>query len=209
MLALIGAAVLSCGIILILPLTQLIQDPAPPFLEFREVVTTELPPPPPPPPKQTIAAPESAAVPQLSSAASIENMAFTPLDIKLNPGIGDALAMGAQPYDFETEIDVIAAIQHVFTFADLNEVPHVISTPRFSFPRRLTRRGITSGNVVLLIEIDTRGRAKVLEILSSSHELLEPVAEKIVRESLFSIPKVDGKLQTVRGEWPIYLNAPQ
>ena len=208
MLALIGAAMLSFGIILILPLTQLIQDPAPPQLEFREVMTIKLPPPP-PPPKQPIAPPEPAAVPQLASAAPIENMAFKPLDIKLNPGIGDALAMGIQSNDFEAEIDVVAAIQQVFTFADLTEVPHIISTPRFSFPRSLTRRGITSGKVVLLIEIDTRGKAKVLEILSSSHELLEPVAEKVVRESLFSIPKVDGEPQTVRGEWPIYLNAPQ
>ena len=205
LMALIGAIALASTLFLIIPLTQLLGDLNSNIITYREILTIKPPPPLVPPSIQPEELPKED-LPKLEP--EIEELTLNQLELSLNPGIGDALAMGIRMQKFETELDAIEAIRKVFTFADLPQPPHIINTPRITFPRELIQRGIKEGKVVLLIEIDERGKAKVLSVLSSTHSRLEPVAKGIAKRALFTIPEVDGTPVKVQGEWPLYLQAP-
>lgn len=207
-LALIGAVLLACGLILIIPLTQLMGNFKPEITTYRKIITLQ-PPPPPTPPSRELEPPPQQEPPMPELNTPPQALTPKPLDLALNPGIDDAIAMGLQALTFNPEADVIAEIKAVFTFQDLPETPRVLNTPRITFPPELSRRGIKEGKVVLLIEINEQGKAKTLKIISSTHPKLEPVAQRIVKQALFSVPQVDGKAVKVQGKWPLYLQAPQ
>lgn len=205
--ALLGAVLLACSLILIIPLTQIMEDLEPEIITYREVVTLPLPPPLVPPSEQV--EPQRAEAPPLVPVDTLlETIPPKQLDLSLNPGIGDAVAMGVEHGSFATEVDVMANIKEVFTFADLPQAPQVLNTPRITYPQALIRRGIKEGKVIVLIEINEQGRARVLEMISSTHPKLEPVAKRIVKGARFTIPKVNGEVVKVRGKWPLHLQAP-
>lgn len=206
-LALIGATLLASALFLIIPLTQLLGDLNSKTITYREILTLKQPPTLAPPSIQPQEPLEEDPLPKREP--EIKALTLNPLELSLNPGIEDALAMGIKMQTFQTELDVVGAIKKVFTFADLPQTPRIINTPRIIFPRELIQRGIKEGKVVLLIEIDERGKAKVLSVISSTHSRLEPVAKGIAKRALFTIPKVNGNPAKVRGEWPLYLQAPQ
>ena len=206
--AIVGAVVIAFSLFLIVPLTQILAKPPSKIVEYREIVTIKPPLPPTPPSKdiEPLKEPEPAP-PEFKQPT--ENLQLNPLDLTLNPGTGDAIAMGVRTREFESEIDVMGDIEKIFTFADLPQAPRILNTPRITFPKSLTRRGIKDGKVVLLVEIDQKGRARVLKIISSSHPKLEPVAKDVVKRALFTTPEIEGETVTVRGEWPLYLQAPR
>ena len=84
----------------------------------------------------------------------------------------------------------------------------MIASPRFDYPQSLIRRGIRKGTVDLLIRIDKKGNANVLQVLSSSHNELTRVAKRLVERSRFTTPKIDGVPVTVDGNLPLTLESP-
>jgi protein TonB len=198
----LGTAVL---LFLLIPLTQLIDEVDAPDLKVREVRFAPPAPAPPPPPPQELTTPAKSdpmppKMPQTPPPIDIQV-----LDVALNPGSGDAVAMGIDTSDFMTKVDMTADIQELFTFEDLSEAPRLINQPRFRFPSQLARRGINEGKVIVEIEILPSGRARLRRIISSTHPELEEPAREIVRSARFTKPEVNGRPQTVRGRFPLIL----
>lgn len=103
-------------------------------------------------------------------------------------------------FDRELKVDLGEDIQ--FSFDDLNYNPTLLHTGgfKFDFPRELSRRGIKEGTVTIRIEIDKKGKAKVLEVLSSTHALLVPLVRGVVSHARYTIPQKDGEAVSTMGE---------
>ena len=201
----IGGALAMAGLLfLLIPLTQLLDKLAAPELKVREVSFVPPPPEPPPPPPEEPPPPESERTPP-EMPPEPPPIQIKALDVALNPGSGDAVAMGIATPDLNLERDMTADIQKLFTFEDLAEAPRLINQPRFRFPAQLARRGINQGKVIVEIDILPNGRAQLRRIISSTHPDLEDAARQIVRSARFSKPEVNGQLQTVRGRFPLIL----
>ena len=201
----IGGALGTAGLLfLLIPLTQLLDEVEPPDLEVREVSLAPPPPEPPPPPPDEVTPPEREQprpeMPQEPPPIQIEK-----LDVALNPGVGDAVAMGIPSPHLNVANDMTGDIQKLFTFEDLAEAPRLINQPRFRFPPEVARRGIDEGKVIVEIDILPNGRARLRRIISSTHPGLEDAAREIVRSARFTKPEIDGRAQTVRGRFPLIL----
>ncbi|MFU8847111.1 MAG: energy transducer TonB [Opitutales bacterium] len=204
--AIAGAFGTAGLLFLLIPLTQMLDEVAAPDLELRAVSLVPPPPEPPPPP------PEVEATKSAEAEALPPDMPKPPppievqtLDVALNPGSGDAVAMGIEMPDFETGASMTAEIEQLFTFDDLPEAPRLINQPRFRFPRELARRGIREGQVIVEIDIQPNGQARLRRIISSTHPELESAAREIVDSARFTKPEVNGRPQTVRGRFPLIL----
>ena len=208
-LALFGATILTIGLFLLVPITQAIDAPNFEKKIIEMPAPIHLPPPSPPPkslPKVEKIKETSTQKPKLEqSKASAQ---IKGLDFDFTVGMGVELGISGGFGNFETEIDVVQQVKELFTFDDLSAPPRYISIPRLIFPKELIRRGIKEGKVVMLIEIDETGKAKVLEIISSTHPRLEPEAIRIVRKAKFTLPIINGIPTKVQGEWPLLLKAP-
>ena len=204
--ALGGALVLATLIFLLIPLAQSSDDPAN-VIDYREVVLVQ--PPVPITPPSAAEPPPEKEPPKPKFKKQFDDLDINQLELSLNPSIEGALAIGLASGSFDAEIDTIEAIQEMFTFADLPQAPKIINRPRIQFPRELIQRGIPEGRVVALIEIDEKGRAKIIEIISSTHPQLVETARDVIDQAQFTKPLVDGVAWKVRGEWPLTLRAPQ
>lgn len=201
----IGGALGMAGFLFILiPLTQMLDKVEKPELKIREVRFSppppESPPPPPEKPQPPKSEPPPPEIPQEPPPIRVEK-----LDVALNPGAGDAVAMGIAPPELQIKDDMTEGMQNLFTFEDLGEAPRLINTPPFRFPSELVKRGVTEGKVVVEIDILPNGRARLLRIISSTHRELEEPVRRIVKAARFTKPKVDGRPQTVRGRFPLNL----
>ncbi|WP_158279731.1 energy transducer TonB [Coraliomargarita sinensis] len=201
----IGGALGTAGLLfLLIPLTQLLDKVEQPDLEVREVTFSPPPPELPPPPPDEMEPPE-AEEPPPEMPKEPPPIEIDALDVALNPGAGDAVAMGIPTPDLNMEQDMTGDIQKLFTFEDLSESPRLINQPRFRYPSRLARRGIDEGKVIVEIDILPNGRAELRRIISSTHPELEEAAREIVRSARFTKPEVNGRPQTVRGRFPLIL----
>ena len=206
--ALSGAFLLAIMVFLIVPATQWINASNTETIDLREVLIVqpatpvELPLAPEQPPAK-----EHAPKPKFQQQPAGPNL--TQLARSLNPGISHALAIGMASTGFQMEIDTVGDIEKLFTFDDLPEAPRIINYPKIHYPQELIRRGIKEGRVVVLIEIDERGRAEVVNINSSTHPQLIKTAKDVIRQAQFTKPLINGTARQVRGEWPITLRAPR
>jgi len=206
-LALLGALVMALLVFLAIPVTQHLGNPRSDLIEFREAITITPPPPMvlPPTPEQ-VQPKEPEPTPEFKQ--QLQDFSLSRLELSLNPGISGALRIGSAGNSFMTEVDALSEIQQLFTFADLESAPRIINNPSIVYPRELIRSGIREGRVLVRIEIDTKGRARVLEIISATEPRLIPAAKEVIRKARFTAPKVGGVPQKVHGEWPIILRAP-
>jgi TonB family protein len=207
MVAFLGAIFLATLLFLVIPFTQSLIDVEKEISTFREVIII------PPPVIDDLVPPEEIPeevleepLPELEQ--ELQELSLNQLEISLNPGIGDALSMGIKSHNLQTQVNVIGDIKQIFTFKDLPQAPRRLNMPSFTFPSTLIKKGVAVGTVVLLVEINPKGRVEVLEILSSTHKSLEGVAVSFARRSRFTIPKIDGVPRTVRGNYPVTLCAP-
>jgi hypothetical protein len=212
-----GAAVilslLFCGALLwLMTLTQLQPERAPDDLMVRELKLT---PPPPPPPRQPQRTRKSVKkmLPDLSTAKTPSKVRLeTPpleLDYKMELDVEAQLVPDA--FDMDMNLEAEVALQGIFGFEELDRPPTLLHNGafRFSFPKDLLRRGVKRGQVVVLIEIDKSGRAKVLEVASASHAQLIPIAKRLVSMAQYSAVTVAGEPVVASGRWPVVLEAPK
>ncbi len=202
----IGSILLAGLLFLLIPLTQKLNNQSPKILDFRETVTIQPPQIITPPSEDTSQDP--APEPQLEFEQQLTELTLSQLELSLNPGIGDAIKIGVKGSGFKTDFNAVSNIQEMFTFADLQQTPTIVNQPRIQFPSKLVRRGIKKGRVVAKIEINEKGRAAILKIISSTSPELIPSAKSVIRQARFTPPKVNGKPATVQGDWPISLRAP-
>lgn len=206
-IALAGSALLAVFIFLLIPITQHLDNLRGKIIDFRETMTLAPPPPMviPPAPEQVQ---QNEPEPPPEFERQLQNLSLNQLELNLNPGISDALKIGLAGGGFVTEVDAVSDIQKLFTFADLQEAPRIINRPNFVYPNELARRGVRQGKVIVKIEINEKGRARILKVVSTTHPGLVGPAKEIIRQARFTPPKVDGVAQKVIGEWPINLKAP-
>lgn len=200
------AFVLATVLFLIIPTTQILDSPDRVGITSREMNLAALAPPRPQPTREPIEPEKEVRRPEFQE--SFQELNLRELELSLNPGIGDALAMGVGSVSLEQEVDILEQIQQVFQFRDLESTPSMIASPRFDYPQSLIRRGIRKGTVELLIRIDKKGNASVLQVVSSPHDDLTRVARRLVGRSRFTIPKIDGLPVVVDGNLPLNLEAP-
>ena len=201
----IGGALGTAGLLfLLIPLTQLLDKVEEPDLKVREVSFSPPPPEPPPPPPEEEPPPEPEETPP-DMPEEPPPIQIDALDVALNPGAGDAVAMGIPTPDLNVASDMTHEIRKLFTFEDLAEAPRLINAPRFRFPSKLARRGVDEGKVVVEIDILPSGRAELRRIISATHPELIDAARSIVRSARFTKPEVDGRPQAVRGRFPLIL----
>lgn len=221
------ALFLASMLFILIPLTQTMpgieeED----VLIMRETSVISMPPPPAPPPDQdriVQVEERNAAVEDINldsqptPSAGSPSVAIQSLQLSLSPGTGDAVAMGGPLAKVETGVGMIGGaagdglgdgLSKMFTFSDLRETPRILYVPAIRYPESLIRRRINQGEVVMLIEIDQEGRAKVERVISSTRPELEAVAVDAIRRARFSIPKIDGRPVRVRGRLPLTLHAP-
>lgn len=74
--------------------------------------------------------------------------------------------------------------------SELDSLPRARRTGRFSWPSRAKGR---SGVVKLLIEISTKGKVRVVKVVSSTDSALTTAAQKIATGSLYTTPTYKGK----------------
>jgi len=206
LLALAGALGMAGLLFMLIPLTQLLDEVAAPDLTVREVSLSPPPPEPPPLPPDEVTPPPAEPEPVPTKLPQpLPQIEIQTLNVALNPGRGDAVAMGIDTSDFKTAAQVTAEIQQLFTFEDLAEAPRLINQPRFRFPSQLARRSIREGKVIVEIDILPNGQARLRRIISTTHPELEEPAREIVRSARFTKPEVNGQAQTVRGRFPLIL----
>lgn len=194
----ITAAILTAGLFLLLPLTQYFQGGGNDDKEIRQVAIT--PPPPPidfdePPPFEE--PPPEVEVQQLESPPP--EISLSALNASLNVGSG-AGSVAVNMDDFDTEVNAVE--QMFFSLAELDRVPKKISGRPLEYPYEMRRNGI-EGFVRLEVEIDERGRLKVLDVLESTHrQFIKPAIES-AESSLFEKPMKNGKAVATRFTLPI------
>ena len=173
-------------------------------------------PPPPPPPKEifkkVMQKPIDVSMMTPKSSQSPVILETAPLDLQYDVDLKPVVKL-SNDYQFNVEVDVeiAQALQTHFNFEALSEGPRPLGSGgfKYAFPTLLRKRGIKEGKVVVLIEINTKGRASVLQVQTYTHKSLVPIAKRYVKMTPFTIPTVDGRAVTAKGIWPVILRAPK
>lgn len=203
--AAVFAALLACMLFLLVPLTQSLTPPPKRDLVVRE--TAMVPPPPPKLPPIEEPPPETPRTPPVLQTPK-PAVELRQLQLALEPSHQDALSMGTDLSSFTLAVDVVAEIQKVFSFDELDTEPRVLIAPKITYPEALRRMGIRQGTVELIVLIDATGRVKVESIVSSTHPQFEALAKRTAENFRFTPPTVNGKPVPVRRTWPLTIQAP-
>jgi TonB family protein len=216
-----GALLLAALLFLLIPATQMLPDEMDEILSLREMDISSIPPisnnpPPPELEEEEVQLDVDLLVPEIlfeqaTNASSVQEPVLQALPLSYSPGGGDTVLMGAPLAEIQTGVSVSGAgldFSKIFSFSDLRETPRILHIPAVRYPDSLIRRGVKRGEVVLLIEIDPEGKARVEKVISCSHPELESLAVDTVHRSRFTIPRIEGKAVRVKGRWPLVFNAP-
>jgi hypothetical protein len=208
-LSFLGAILLNLGLFLLIPLTQQIEIPDNDQQRLQLNQPVLLPPPDAPSkplPKVESFQPSNPQKPKLKHLAQQDPLKGLELQLDIGPGVNLELE-GYKDIAIETDIDVTQAVREMFTFEDLTTPPRYLTKPNIIYPRELSRRGIWKVTVVLLIEINEDGKAKTLEVISSTHPRAIPEAKNVINKTPFTKPIVNGKPQKVIGQFSVVLQA--
>ncbi len=209
--AAIGAVAMAALLYLVIPFSQALQGGDYDRWVVREMEVVAIEPPRPPEleeeEEEPEPEPEEEEMPELPEEDF--QIEFTQLDVYLNPGMGDAVAIGIQSGAFDLEADTMGAIQDVFDFDELASPPSRINTPRYDYPRQLERQGVREVRLVVEILIDERGRSRFQKILeaSHSHSAVEGLARSLANQVRFTVTEIEGRPVKVRARFPITLQS--
>ena len=209
MVAMAGAVVMATMLYMIIPISQVLQGGDGSRIEYREIEPVIIDPPEPPEVEEEEPEEEEPEEEMPELPQEMLQIELTQLDISLNPGMGDAVAMGIRPSSMDMEADTVGAIQDIFEFDDLANPPSRINTPRYDYPRQLERRGIREIRVVVEILIDESGRARFQRILETSyaHASVDVVARSLANQVRFTVTEIEGRPVKVRARFPITLKS--
>lgn len=196
---LLGSAV-AFFIMLLVPLTQIMQ-PVRSSVESIEAVELASPPPPPaledppppPPPKEEPPPPELKTPPPMPTLDQLE--------VSLNPGTGGDLSLGLTlGFDFSTES--ADQLEQLFGFGELDEVPRLVREGRFRYPPNAPR-GRGEAFVRVLVHVKKDGRVAVQRVIDFSHQELIDAARRMAEDSRFSAPMRNGQPVLSKYEWTL------
>ncbi len=93
------------------------------------------------------------------------------------------------------------------SLADIDSPLQSVFIPPNLFPDELIKRGVTSGTVKVIMEVDARGRATVKEVLGCTHpELIAPVVQS-VNQAIYTAPLKNGRPAVVTIARSVNFNA--
>ncbi|TVP78268.1 MAG: hypothetical protein EA353_08675 [Puniceicoccaceae bacterium] len=194
---------LGCGIalfiMLLVPLTQLMQ-PDRERAEMIEALEMAAPPPPPPPPDPPPPPPEREEEPPPEFEPPPPMPTLEQLEVSLNPGTGGALGLDIGiGFDFSTEST--EQLEQIFGFGELDELPRLLNENLpFRYPPNAPR-GRGNAFVDLLIIIDQEGRVRVQDVYDFSHRELLQSARQHVERFRFTAPVRGGRPVSARYRW--------
>jgi len=163
-----------------------------------DIGSLPLPPPPPPPaPAQTSPAAPALDLPLASADVSFiapPDIVSTAIDMHL-----EVPPLQMQPAHWQAlELDISA-----LSLNQLDALPQLQTPLNATFPRKLSRRGVTTVLVKLDVLIDEQGRLTLLDIVENPYPELEHEIARLVRSSRFSAPQQDGQSVSARFIWPV------
>lgn len=190
--------------------------------EFELVEWEEPPPPPPEPepdePDDMPPPPPAAALPDLLPTDDLEapTMATTNQPVPLTLGVdsfSSATSVASLPQPQPTKAPPKVAPprpaappkKSTYNIGELDSKPNVISYPRVSFPRSLSRKGIKQGKALVEVTIAPNGRSSLRRIISISHPELEGEVTKLVNGARFSPPRKNGEPVSATMRWPLVI----
>ncbi len=86
---------------------------------------------------------------------------------------------------------------------ELDGTPRLLRHGSAAFPSSLSRKGVSSGTVVLEVELSTSGRVSIRRVVSSSYPELVAPARRIASSARFTAPKHRGLAVKAIMRWPI------
>ena len=199
--SLLYGCVVALFVMLLVPLTQIMQ-PSPNSIGSIEEVNIAPPPPPPspledpppPPPKEEPPPPDLQTPPPMPTLDQLE--------VSLNPGTGD-LSIGAGlgiRVDFSAES--AEQLEQIFDFGDLDDIPRIIREGRFRYPPN-SPRGQGEGFVRVLVHINKDGRVTVQKVVDFSHGEFVNAVTSMAEDSRFTSPMRNGQKVLSKYEWTI------
>lgn len=187
----LGAALITVAVFLVLPLTQLISSSAQKKLLLSKVDVAMPPtpppsvePPPPPPPPQ-----EKPEEPKPELTEQPRQLTLSQLDLDVNVGTGGALAGGLGT--FEAAAESLKELS-VFDVADLDRPPELIAAVSPVYPHAL-RKARVEGTVTILFVLDETGQVEEPRVETASRTEFERPALEAVRRWKFKPGQKEGQ----------------
>ena len=88
-----------------------------------------------------------------------------------------------------------------YSLGELDQQPRLLRNPSVVFPRSI--KDASSGRVVVRVAILATGRSEFISVVSSTHDELIPLAQRIASGSRFTPPTRQGKAVKAIMTWPI------
>ena len=185
----LGTGLITLGVFLVLPLTQMLSRFAQRELYVTKTDTATLEAPPPevePPPPPPVEEPEEEPPPELTDIAQPINLN---VDLDLAVGDGGALPMGLFGGD---DGGAMENLNDALDMADLDKPPQLVASVPPTYPPDL-RRAKVEGTVTLLFVLGENGRVEDPRVESSSRAEFEKPALDAVRRWRFKPGMKDGE----------------
>lgn len=99
----------------------------------------------------------------------------------------------------------IARTKPSVSLGDLDQNPRLLRLGRFRWPRGLRSNQV---KVVVEVELNEKGRVRLLKVKSLSDEAIRSVIPSIVNGSRYTAPKRDGIAVKLNFNWPLTLQKP-
>lgn len=203
-----------------------------PDLEIREIETVDFEPPPPPPVSEpppdapppppalttvsSLPDPSRIPIPQaqipMDITAPVENF-FTdlppaPLPAPPKPPAPKPRSSSEQLFKKEKNYRPAPAppvAKSHYSASELDSTPRLLRHGSATFPRSLSRKGISRGTVVLEVELSTSGSVSIRRVVSATHQDLVSSARRIASGARFTAPFKNGKPVKAIMRWPIVI----
>ena len=177
-------------------------------MKTRDVVVMEAGEAPPPPPPEELPPPpekkEKIEKPEVEEPPP--PMTLSQMEMALNPGSGDAtgdFGFG----DFDQGIDIMADME-IFNIDDLDEIPRMVRSPFWSWPRYALGQIKEDVRAKALIFINPDGRVELRRLQGLQYKMLTEDITKWVEEVRFTAPKRNGKAVRAQYLFPLEFAKP-
>lgn len=177
-------------------------------IKTRDVVVLEAGEAPPPPPPEELPPPpenkEELEKPEVEEPPP--PLTLSQLEMALNPGAGDAtgdFSFG----DFDQEIDIMADME-IFNINDLDEIPRMIRSPFWTWPKHALGKIKEDVRAKALIFINPDGRVELRRLQGLTDSILEEDIVKWVEQVRFTSPKRNGKAVRAQYLFPLEFAKP-
>ena len=194
------SVLISLGLFFLLPLSEFIRSEEWNVREVESLTINT-----PPPTKTTLEKKlenkikKESTPPKLEKTASSLNIESLSANLELGPG------------DFKSQFSLAnfnplsaKGLESEFVFAlhELDKNPNILKRGVLRYPQLLKRKGV-EGEVKLLIQIDEKGKVKVVEVVSFTHsDFVEP-SKKAAESSLYESPTRNGESVKVQFYLPV------